>query len=103
MKSGIIAGLLAACIAISVYLMWGEKPASPPVAQVEPPPALASSPAPPVPPAPLVLSEVVEVTDLNPLLDPPAKSESGVPFDAEPASAPVSTPVAPPRIPPAVD
>ena len=38
------------------------------------------------PAAPVVLAEVVEVTDIDPLLDPPPQPETGVPFDAEPTT-----------------
>jgi hypothetical protein len=49
-----------------------------------------------------VLTNVVELTDLDPLLDPPAKPVTGVPFDANPSEFPASVPSAPP-IPPAAE
>ena len=101
MKGWMIVGLSAACIGVSIYLatVQPDAPAhhSAPKAAKQ---AVASEGT--TPPAPIVMSNVVEVTDLDPLLDPPAKPMTGVPFDSSPAAAPVSVPAAPP-IPPAVD
>ncbi len=55
------------------------------------------------PAEPVVLAQVVDVTDLDPLLDPPPAEAAGVPFDpVEPleAAAPVTAPA---PIPPAAD
>jgi hypothetical protein len=58
---------------------------------------------------PVVLAHVVDVTDLDPLLDPVPAPPAGLPFDPteppEPASAvgAVSPSAAPPPIPPAAD
>jgi hypothetical protein len=65
----------------------------------------AEQPAATAPAAPVVLAHVVEVTDLDPLLDPPPPevSTGGVPFEAsEPLerAAPVGVPA---PIPPAVE
>jgi hypothetical protein len=49
-----------------------------------------------------VLPEVIELADLDPPLDPPAKAVVGAPFDAAPG-VPASAASAPERIPPAVD
>ena len=102
MKRWIVGGLVAACagVAVGLWLAQGEtgKPANRP----EPPPVAVAPPA--VPPAPVVLADVVDVANLDPLLDPPAKDATGTSFDADPpATVPVSTPVVPDRIPPAVD
>src|SRR5262245_13049013 len=100
MKSWIIVGLAAACLSVGAYLVTAKKPA-PVVATTTGSPPAAATPASPA--APVVLADVVEVTDLDPLLDPPAKPVAGVPFDADDATAPASAPAAPERIPPAVD
>jgi hypothetical protein len=98
MKNRIIVGLLVACIGVWIYLALTKQPAPAPVVIETPPPA---PPTPAVPPAPVALAEVVEVIDIDPLLDPPARPVTGAPFDIEPEAVPVST--APARIPPAVD
>jgi hypothetical protein len=103
MKNRIIIGLLAACIGVWIYLASTKQAASVAVAVQEAASAPATPPASAAPPAPVVLAEVVEVIDIDPLLDPPARPMAGVPFDAEPESAPISAPAAPARIPPAVD
>jgi hypothetical protein len=99
MKNWIIGGLLGACIGVWLYLALIKHPESAPAA-IQEPPAVAASPAAPAPA--VVLAEVVEVTNIDPLLDPPSRPVIGVPFDAEPVAAPVSA-AAPERIPPAVD
>lgn len=53
------------------------------------------------PPEPVVLPEVVEVTDTDPLLDPLPGQPAGVPFDPAVPSVPTKVNAAP--IPPAVD
>lgn len=99
MKGGIIFGLSAACIGLSLYLAMtkNEKPVP-----VTAPEVVARVTTPAKPPAPIVLANVVEVTDLDPLLDPPEKPIAGVPFDADPMTFPVSVPAAAP-IPHAAD
>ncbi len=99
MKGWMIGGLTGACIGVSIYLAMAKKDAPAPAKRPEVP-AVAIQAA---PSAPVVLPGVVEVTDLDPLLDPPAKSATGAPFDADPATVPVSIPAAPAPIPPAVD
>jgi hypothetical protein len=79
MKTGIIVGLLTACIGLSLYLVEAKKPAATPEAAPNVPTTAASAP-----PAPAVLSEVVEVIDLDALLDAPPKPVAGEPFDAPP-------------------
>jgi len=109
MKSWIIVGLTAACLSVGAYLVTAKKPTAGSVAspasqsrlQATPPEKPAAAPAKPAPP--VVLADVVEVTDLDPLLDPPARPVVGAPFDAEAAVVPASAPAAPDRIPPAAD
>ena len=98
MKTGIIVGLLTACIGLSFYLVNNERPAAKPEAS----PSLANA-IPSTPPAPVVLPEVVEVIDLDALLEAPAKPLAGEPFDTSPRLLPLSTSSAPKRIPPAMD
>ena len=60
----------------------------------------------PAPAEPVVLAQVVEVTDLDPLLDPaPAAPAVGVPFDAAEPLEPVSAApgLTPAPIPPSAD
>jgi hypothetical protein len=90
----------AACVGLGSYLILRlSTPDAPAPAPAGPPPAAAVDPA-PVPAA--VLAHVVELTDLDPLLDPPAKPDTGAPFDADPAVVPASGP-APAVIPPAAE
>ena len=99
MKHRTIGALIGACVGVSIYLVATQKPAPAPVVHQE---ANATPVAPPAPAMPVVLQQVVEVTDIDPLLDPPAKSVTGAPFDSDPVT-PVSAPAAPERIPPAID
>jgi hypothetical protein len=99
MKRWTIGGLVAACAGLGLYLMTAKQHL-PAEAPPEPPPArVAVTP----PAAPVVLSEVVEVADLDPLLDPQVKPAGGAAFDPEPEVAAPAFNFAPARIPPAVD
>ena len=100
MKNGMIAGLLIACIGFGMHLISQKQPDPTPVATLDSPAAPA---APASPSSPAVLGQVIEVTDIDPLLDPPAKPITGTPFDTDPEAVRVSAPSAPDRIPPAVD
>jgi hypothetical protein len=100
MKTGIIVGLLTACVGVSLYLASTENPAAMPESAAN---VVTAASTPAAPPSPVVLPEVVEVIDLDALLDTPPKPVVGEPFDTPPALAPVSTPSAPRRIPPAMD
>jgi hypothetical protein len=63
-----------------VYFVFFSKPAPPPEADQS---TTATESA-----EPIVLAQVVDVTDLDPLLDPPPAPPAGVPFDAvEPLEA----------------
>ena len=84
-----------------VHFVFFSKPA--PVPQPEQPAAVAAAPAEPV-----VLAQVVEVTDLEPLLDPLPGQPAGLPFDPteplETSSVNAVPPAAAPApIPPAAD
>jgi hypothetical protein len=86
----------------AVYFALGTRPAPQPAAEQ---PAAAARPAEPV-----VLSEVVEVTDtdplLDPLLDPLPGQPAGLPFDPTAPTAPTAPTkvnATPPRIPRAAD
>lgn len=99
MKRWMLGGFIGAFVGVSIYLYMTKKPATQPVpAQTAP---AATKPVTTV--EPVVLAQVVDVLDLDPLLDPPAKVTMGVPFDADPVTVPVSVPAAQDRIPPAVD
>ena len=100
MKRLMIGGLAAACAGLGLYLVTAKQnlPADAPP-EVTP---VALAVAPPAAPPPVVLSEVVEVADLDPLLDPQVKPAGGAAFDPEPVVAPAFN-FGPARIPPAVD
>jgi hypothetical protein len=103
MKNWVVGGLAVACAGVAVSLWLAQKETPQPAGQPEPPPVAAAAPAAP-PAPPVVLADVVEVADLDPLLDPRTPGAGGEPVDPDaPAAVPVSTPVAPDRIPPAVD
>ena len=70
-----------------------------------PAPETAQPPAVAAPAEPVVLVQVVEVTDLDRLLDPPPAQPAGVPFDAAEPLEPVSAApgLAPAPIPPSAD
>jgi len=105
MKPWMMGGLVAVFVGIGAYLMVTQKETPPFAENILQPPSIASSIS-PNPPAPIVLAQVVEVTDLDSLLDPPEKTPTGAPFDADATFTPVSAPNAPAvpdRIPPAVE
>ena len=102
MKNWVIGGLCAACAGVGIYLV-ARKDAPAPVSAPQPEAPRVAAAEPTVPRAAVVLTEVVEVANLDPLLDPPAKLPTGVPFDAEPVTVPVTTSPVPTLIPPAVD
>ena len=80
--AGVVVGYVA------VYFALDVKPAPEPETE---PPVAAIAPA-----EPIVLADVVEVTNLDPLLEPRSAEPPGVPFDsAEPSElrAPVGAPV----------
>lgn len=99
MKRWIVGALAGACIGVAVYLVLTNN--NPPQSAPPEPPAVSAAPAPPT--APVVLDQVIEVTDLDPLLDPPEKTVAGMPFEPDSKTLPVSTPAGPDRIPPAID
>lgn len=78
----------------TVYFALVARPAPQPMAE-------RPSAAAPQPPEPVVLPEVVEVTDTDPLLDPLPGQPAGVPFDPAEPSVPTRVNAAP--IPPAAD
>jgi len=99
MKRWLIGALVGACLGVAAYLAVVKKHTPVPGTAARAGVHAPGSPS----AAPVVLGRVVEVADLDPLLDPPAKPAAGVPFDADPAAVPASAPTAPDRIPPAVD
>ena len=88
-------------VGIVAYVSLTKEPASParPVISSVPT-AVVLSENPPRPPA--LLADVVQLTDLEPLLDPPVRPVSGTPFDPEAVFPAVVAPP-PERIPPAID
>lgn len=100
MQRWTIGGLAVACAGCGVYLLVAKPEAPAPAA---PPEVVVAPPAPSAPPPPAVLAEVVEMTDLDPLLDPPTRADAGTPFDADPPAPTAAAAPAPAVIPPAVD
>jgi hypothetical protein len=102
MKHWIAVGLAVACAGVGVGLWLAPGEAGKPAKGPAPAPVAVAPPA--APKTPVVLTEVIDVADLDPLLDPREPAATGEPFDADPpAAVPVSAPVAPERIPPAAD
>jgi hypothetical protein len=99
MKTWLAGALVGACVGVVIYLLLSSKSAPPAETRHTPLPQPATAPASPA--APVVLTEVVEVTDIDHLLDPPARPDTGVPFDEVTRTSPVSA--EPARIPPATD
>ena len=79
MKTWLAGALVGACVGVVIYLLLSSKSAPPAETRHTPLPQPATAPASPA--APVVLTEVVEVTDIDHLLDPPARPDTGVPFD----------------------
>ena len=100
--SGALVGIFAG---FGAYLLVSKKEIALPAVETSKPttntaqaPAMFSEPA--------ILARVIETTDLEPLLDPPAKEVTGVPFEPETGATPIfqpSSPAAQDRIPPAVE
>jgi hypothetical protein len=103
MKTWALGALAGACVGVVIYLVLAKKPAPPAETRIEAPPTAPSTAARTPQAQPLVLSAVVEVTDIDHLLDPPTKDDTGLPFDEPPATIPVSAPAGVNRIPPAAD
>jgi hypothetical protein len=93
MAISVLSGLLGYA---ALYFLFLAKPA--PVPEQEQPPVAATEPAEPV-----MLAQVIDVTDLDPLLNPTPAPEVGVPFDTIDAPGAVITVAAPAPIPLAAD
>jgi hypothetical protein len=100
MKRFLVGGLVWASVGCVTYFMWPASKKDAPVACDATPVAVV---APPVASPPVVLSDVVEIADLDPLLDPRVMPAGGIPFDAEPTPTPAPSPAVPLRIPLAND
>lgn len=72
MKTWMLGAVIGALAGASLYLTLTHRSSPPPAVPVERAAPQAVTTAPPKPPAPLVLPQVVDVTDIDPLLDPPA-------------------------------
>jgi hypothetical protein len=99
MNRWVVAGVAVLCAGVAVGLWLAKAGPRRQAGNLELPP----SAPPPAPPTPVVLADVVEVANLEPLLDPRAKDTEGAPFDADPTTVPISTPNVPDHIPPATD
>ena len=100
MKYWVVGGVVVLCAGVGAGLWLAKAEPRHTSNLVLPPPAVTP---PPRPAALAVLTDVVEVANLEPLLDPRTKDAGGVPFDAAPITMPVSAPNAPAQIPPAAD
>jgi len=99
----VIGGCGAACLVIGLYVRLYVLTAKEPGSQPVPPPlsvatAVNTAPTPAAPKPSALLPEVIDVTDIEHLLDPSPRPDSGVPFDPDPAVAP-AVPVFPAAIP----
>jgi len=80
----------------AVYLALGSKPA--PAPEQAPESAVVAGPQ-----APVVLEHVVEVTDIDPLLDPQPSQLAGIPFDSTEPGVPINLQLPAAPIPPSAD
>jgi len=96
-----VSGLSVVCLAVAIYLCVAKPGEPPPMGTPEVPAAVVVLET--TPPPPVALAAVVDVTDLDPLLDPPSKLALGAPFDDEMPTFPANTQSAPERIPPATE
>jgi hypothetical protein len=94
-KWAAIVGVGAVLGYVAVYFALNGKPAREP--QPEQPAAVAA------PVEPVVLAQVVDVTDLDPLLDPPSGPPTGAPFEPSEPFESGARVGAPAPIPPAAD
>jgi hypothetical protein len=104
MKRWFIGCLVGMVAGIGAYLLVSQKQLPPVEKDLGPP--TAGAPTEPTVPSPVVLAQVIEMADIDPLLDPPAKLPTGAPFDEEAASTPATAPTkptVPDHIPPAVE
>ena len=102
MRKLLAIGVVGAAVGYAVvYFALGTKPAPQP--EERPQPEQAAAQLQPQPPAPVVLAQVVEVTDIDGLLDPAPGEPTGAPFDAGEPTLPVNAPAPAPPIPPSAD
>lgn len=87
-------------VGVVAYFSLVKKDAPTPARPQQPKQVTVAPPASPPPPA--LLADVIELTDLDPLLDPPIRPVGGVPFDAEPVIPAIPAPT-PDRIPPSIE
>lgn len=71
MKTWMLGGVIGALAGASLYLTLAQRSSPPPAVPVGSAAPQAVTTAPPKLPVPLVLPQVVDVTDIDPLLDPP--------------------------------
>lgn len=94
MNRWLIASLMGVFTALGAYLFVSLRQMPPESEMVLEPPAEIST-TPPRLPAPVILAQVVETTDIDPLLDPPSRPIAGLPFDDEPIPATGTEPARP--------
>ncbi|MCE9566646.1 MAG: hypothetical protein K8U57_31875 [Planctomycetes bacterium] len=102
MKRFMTGALVWTFVGTVAYFSITKKEAPRVVHVPKPAAAVVAATTPSQPPAPALLPEVVQVTDLEPLLDPPVRPVGGVPFDPE-VVLPATLIPAPALIPPSVD
>ena len=104
MKRFMIGGMVWAIVGTVAFFALRMTNAPAPAPQQQPKARAVSPVSPtPAPKAPVVLADVVDVADIDPLLDPLTRPLGGVSFDPEPLIVPITSPGAPDRIPPAAE
>jgi len=102
MKRFMTGAMVWAFVGTVAYFSFSSKDSPKTVQAPKPASAVVAATTPGQPAPPALLSEVIEVTNLEPLLDPPVRPVGGVPFDME-AVVPATLIPAPALIPLSVD
>ncbi len=99
MKRYIIGAMVWGIVGVVAYFAMPKPKTPAPTSphQSETPVVAKTTKTPPI--SPVVLANVVDVADIDPLLDPPVRPAGGVPFDTEPLIIPISSSNVPNRIP----
>jgi hypothetical protein len=95
-----LAAMVGLTAALSGFLLvQGTMPSADVVLEPPAAPPAPASVAAAEPETPVTFAAVIDLSDLDPLLDPPAKPVDGAPFEADGKPAPESPAPAPDRIP----
>jgi hypothetical protein len=93
---------MISCVGAGAYFLSLKRVEIPACSCEAPPVASPVLPSSVAAPTPIVLAEVIELADLDPLLDPPTRPVEGAPFDPDPQPQPQVIPI-PESIPLSVD